>query len=78
MTSKSPINDQISWLSSHAAGVMKAHPLTEAQEEFWQVVLNVTNHVTALEAAQVRKIAEFEKRVAVLETQLNSLVKREA
>ena len=59
MTSKLPIDQQISWLSSHAAGVMKAHPLTPPQEDFWQTILNVTQ-----EAARSRRQAETAKPAA--------------
>jgi len=58
--SKQPIENQISWLSSHAAGVMKAHALDELQADFWQTILNVTNEISSLR-----------KRVGQLENQIH-------
>ncbi len=46
--SKLPIEQQISWLSSRAAGVMKAHAMSPQQQDFWQTVLNVTNEIASL------------------------------
>ncbi len=56
--SKKPIENQIGWLSSHATGIMKAHSLTEAQEDFWQVILNVTKECDSLR----RKLKDLEGR----------------
>lgn len=63
MISKLSIEQQVSWLSSHAAGVMKAHALDERQEDFWQTVLNVTNEIAALR----RKVADAEQVFRVLD-----------
>jgi hypothetical protein len=48
MISKLPIEQQISWLSSHAAGTLKAHSMNETQQDFWLTILNVTNEISAL------------------------------
>lgn len=61
--SKKPIEQQISWLSSHAAGVMKAHPMEPSREDFWKVVLNITNEVSSLQ----RRVDELKGQLLKLQ-----------
>lgn len=54
--SKKPIDDQISWLSSHAAGALQWRELDESQSDFWMTVINVTNEVSSLR----RRVSDLE------------------
>ena len=72
MQSKLPIDQQVSWLSSKAAGTLKAHAMTEHESDFWQVILNVTNHISKLEK-KIEKHGELEKRVDELSQKVTSL-----
>lgn len=46
--SEMTIEQQVSWLRSHTAGVLKSRSMDKDRSDFWQVVLNVTNEVAAL------------------------------